>query len=455
MTFGRGGRAAALAGSRPRCDDRPAEARCVVVEGDADLNGDGFSVESHTASDGYRWALPALRPLEKGVRNLFRRGKGSGHLFRPGGPRRLHPRHPEPRRLVRPLSPAGWPRPASTSPSSTAAAPASTKSPAAETRWVSAALRDVAGMEEKKQQAAKRTFVAISWGGKTAVGVENTIRRWSWNRPALSGIPAVVAAADSGEMAVAGRRLTRPTRTFPVPLSDPTLFTATEKCLTFLRDDPPFSRRATARFLFSSVMLDRYLRMQSAGATAGVAAAGRPRPHHRQRPNAPFRGPVRCGRRKSSGTLLHHTPEFEPDRNGTYGTWWDGLAAVRRTARRRSVIADPLPVLIQPDDPRPVAGEVTLQNQRHHAAPLDGSSWTGWPTRRACTTRTIASPSWRTTSGPVVRRVHDAGIRRRHPELLQRKLPPPAADKTHPFARPSGWLLKTASSSSRFRWSGR
>ena len=51
-----------------------------------------------------------------------------------------------------------------------------------------------------------------------------------------------------------------PRRLFPVPLSDPRLFTATPRWQEFIRDDPLSIRQATARFFVESVRLDLYLR---------------------------------------------------------------------------------------------------------------------------------------------------------------------------------------------------
>jgi alpha-beta hydrolase superfamily lysophospholipase len=53
--------------------------------------------------------------------------------------------------------------------------------------------------------------------------------------------------------------LFRPRKLFPVPLSDPELFTTTPRWLDFLRHDKLALHQATARFLVESVRLDVYL----------------------------------------------------------------------------------------------------------------------------------------------------------------------------------------------------
>jgi alpha-beta hydrolase superfamily lysophospholipase len=61
-------------------------------------------------------------------------------------------------------------------------------------------------------------------------------------------------------LAILLSRLTNPRRLFPVPLSNPQLFTATPRWQEFIRDDPLSIRQATARFFIESVRLDLYLR---------------------------------------------------------------------------------------------------------------------------------------------------------------------------------------------------
>src|SRR5262249_5348353 len=60
--------------------------------------------------------------------------------------------------------------------------------------------------------------------------------------------------------AILWARLPAPRRLFPVPLSDPQLFTTTPRWQRFIRDDPLSLRQATARFFVESVRLDAYLR---------------------------------------------------------------------------------------------------------------------------------------------------------------------------------------------------
>jgi len=179
-------------------------------------------------------------------------------------------------------------------------------------------LQDVAEfLEEKKRLApVKKTFlIGISWGGKTAVGVEK------YHPGLVDGIALLcpgfcprVSLSLWEKWGVVWARLTRPTRLFPVPLSDPALFTATEKWLAFLRDDPLSLRQATARFLFSSVAFDLYLR--NVGPRMGLPVllmlAGRDRiidDDRTRRFVERFAGPKEIVEYPDA----HHTLEFEPD----------------------------------------------------------------------------------------------------------------------------------------------
>jgi alpha-beta hydrolase superfamily lysophospholipase len=158
-------------------------------------------------------------------------------------------------------------------------------------------------------------LVGISWGGKTAVGLQR-------RHPGLvDGIALLcpgffprVRPTFGERLAVAWARLTAPGRLFPIPLDDPALFTATPRWLAFLRDDPLALHRATARFLVSSVWLDRYLRRAPRHVRVPVLVllAGQDRIIDNVRTRAyvaRFAGPVEV----IEYAEAHHTLEFEPD----------------------------------------------------------------------------------------------------------------------------------------------
>jgi alpha-beta hydrolase superfamily lysophospholipase len=102
---------------------------------------------------------------------------------------------------------------------------------------------------------------AISWGGKLAVALERRHPGLIDGMMLLSpGFFPKVKTGLGKRLAILFTRLIRPRRLFPIPLNDPELFTATPRWLQFLRQDPLALHYATARLLVESVRLDAYLR---------------------------------------------------------------------------------------------------------------------------------------------------------------------------------------------------
>jgi alpha-beta hydrolase superfamily lysophospholipase len=104
-------------------------------------------------------------------------------------------------------------------------------------------------------------LLAISWGGKLAAGLERRHPRlvdaFGFLCP---GFCPAVGLPFGQRVRVAAARLVSPRRLFDIPLSEPELFTANPERVRFIRDDPLALRRATARLLVESVRLDGYLR---------------------------------------------------------------------------------------------------------------------------------------------------------------------------------------------------
>jgi alpha-beta hydrolase superfamily lysophospholipase len=165
--------------------------------------------------------------------------------------------------------------------------------------------------------AGKKVVLAgISWGGKTATALQ---RRHPGLVDGLAllcpGFFAMVRPPFGQRLAIVWARLVNPRRLFPVPLSDPELFTANPRWLQFLRDDPLSVRQATARLLIESVRLDGYLRFVPRFVTVPVLVllAGQERIIRNE--------PTRRYVERFAGTdkmvieypEAHHTLEFEPD----------------------------------------------------------------------------------------------------------------------------------------------
>lgn len=111
------------------------------------------------------------------------------------------------------------------------------------------------------QDGLPNFLLGISWGGKLAVGLQ-------YRHPGLvsgmvlvcPGLIAKVSPSLVQRFLIGRARLRAPTKRFPIPLSDPTLFTASPEGQRFISEDRWSLREATARFLFNSATLDIYLR---------------------------------------------------------------------------------------------------------------------------------------------------------------------------------------------------
>jgi alpha-beta hydrolase superfamily lysophospholipase len=168
----------------------------------------------------------------------------------------------------------------------------------------------------QREQPGPLFLLAVSWGGKTALALQRI-------HPGLidglillcPGLCPKVALPFRERLTIFWASLVNPTRLFPIPLSDPELFTASPARRTFLRDDPLALHQATARFLAASVRLDVYLRL--AGPRLRVPLllmlAGQDRIIDNDRTRA-FVGRLDAPDREIlEYPDAHHTLEFEPD----------------------------------------------------------------------------------------------------------------------------------------------
>jgi len=121
----------------------------------------------------------------------------------------------------------------------------------------------------------------VSWGGKLAAA-------WAARRPGRAArlllvAPGVFPAVDVTtwqRLSIGASLLLAPARRFPIPLSDPALFSDNPAGRRFVVDDRLKLTHATARFLFQSVRLDRALARLRPGALPipiTLALAGRDR----------------------------------------------------------------------------------------------------------------------------------------------------------------------------------
>ena len=105
------------------------------------------------------------------------------------------------------------------------------------------------------------TLAGISWGGKLAVVA-------AARRPDLidamvlicPGLRPRVGVSPRDRRAIAWAYFTHRRKTFPIPLSDPALFTDSPEAQTFIANDPLGLRAGTAGLLAASAFLDRSVR---------------------------------------------------------------------------------------------------------------------------------------------------------------------------------------------------
>ncbi len=123
-------------------------------------------------------------------------------------------------------------------------------------------LDDLAFLVRMEAQDGVPIFLqTISWGGKLGTG-------FCYRHPNLlqglimlcPGIFAKVSPPFRQRLRIALSRLLKPSRLFPVPLSQASLFTGNRAAQQWISEDQLSIREATARFLSNSVLLDIYLK---------------------------------------------------------------------------------------------------------------------------------------------------------------------------------------------------
>ncbi len=158
-------------------------------------------------------------------------------------------------------------------------------------------------------------LAGISWGGKLAVGLP-------YRKPGLvsslvllcPGLCPKVGPSLGQRIAIGRARVRNPGKLFPIPLSEPELFTGSPEWQQFIDANPHDLRQATARFLFGSTSLDMYLKRAAKRVT--VPSLLLLAEHDRIIDNARTREFVAAFPTKPSVidyAGAHHTLEFEPD----------------------------------------------------------------------------------------------------------------------------------------------
>jgi acylglycerol lipase len=159
-------------------------------------------------------------------------------------------------------------------------------------------------------------LVGISWGGKLAVIAAG-------RHPELVGAVALVCPGLHPRVGVSGRErvaiawafVTNRRKTFPIPLSDPALFTANPVGQAFIAADPFSLREGTAGLLAASFIIDRLVARMPGRIhqPALLMVAGQDRIVDNARTLAYFETMASVDRTVIEYAEGHHTLEFDQD----------------------------------------------------------------------------------------------------------------------------------------------
>jgi alpha-beta hydrolase superfamily lysophospholipase len=177
-------------------------------------------------------------------------------------------------------------------------------------------LRTFAVGGDARRRRVPLFLAGISWGGKLAVALQR-------RRPGLAdglillapGLFPQVGVGLATQFAIAATRLVTPARPFPIPLSDPDLFTASPRWRDFIRKDPLALHTATARLLVESVRLDLYLLRAARHVKVPtlLLLAGKDRIIRNDRTHRFFHRFHTDDKNVITYPEAHHTLEFEPE----------------------------------------------------------------------------------------------------------------------------------------------
>ena len=124
-------------------------------------------------------------------------------------------------------------------------------------------IKDVATQLQTLRKATPTvpvTLMGISWGGKialvTAARHPDLVDQVALICP---GLHARVDVSFRERLQIMIALLTNPRKEFPIPLSDPALFTASPEGQSFIANDPLALRNASAMLLAASFFLDRFV----------------------------------------------------------------------------------------------------------------------------------------------------------------------------------------------------
>jgi alpha-beta hydrolase superfamily lysophospholipase len=167
-----------------------------------------------------------------------------------------------------------------------------------------------------EQPSLPTVLAGISWGGKLVVIAA------ARHPELIDGIALVcpgllprVGVSRREQHQIAWALLTNRRKTFPIPLSDPALFTANPAAQEFIASDPHSLRAGTAGLLAASFFIDRRVRRapRYVNQPALLMLAGQDRIVNNARTLDYFQKLATADRKVIEYPDAHHTLEFEPD----------------------------------------------------------------------------------------------------------------------------------------------
>jgi alpha-beta hydrolase superfamily lysophospholipase len=159
-------------------------------------------------------------------------------------------------------------------------------------------------------------LAGISWGGKlVAIAAGRHPELIDAIVLICPGLHPRVDVSRRERLEIAWAFLTNRRKTFPIPLSDPALFTAEREGQAFIAADAFSLREATASLLAASFFIDRLVARAPARIRqpALLMLAGHDRIVDNERTLAYFRRLATTDREVIEYPESHHTLEFEPD----------------------------------------------------------------------------------------------------------------------------------------------
>jgi alpha-beta hydrolase superfamily lysophospholipase len=166
------------------------------------------------------------------------------------------------------------------------------------------------------EPSAPLALVAISWGGKLAVlAAADYPERLDGLALICPGLEPRVGVSLGERLRIAWAFLTNRRKTFPIPLSDPALFTANPAGQQFIANDRLSLHAATAGLLAASTFLDRWVRRAPARVSARLLLmlAGQDRIIDNVRTRRYVDRITSRDKTIIEYAEGHHTLEFEPD----------------------------------------------------------------------------------------------------------------------------------------------